>query len=1226
MNDPTPPPSSENPPPRRRRRLLSLALAGLMLLAGSVAWLGGTTGGLDTLAGLAREASGRRLQLSGAQGHLFGAWKFSGLRWDSPDLQLQIDELAMDWSPGELLHGQLQITRLHAAQIAIDLPGPASATPPPTDLSLPLPTRIESLAVDRVLYAGRPVTHDLSGRLDFDGKSHLLSDARATIGDTEMNANAHLDALAPMNLEATATLRGRLADHPLALDLRAAGPLERFAIDLATREGLGGTAHIIATPFAEAPFAEARVALVDIDPAVWLADAPGARLSLDADIKPAGNGMAGHFALNNRAPGKLDAQALPLTSLSGRLDWQGENARLEDLRARLPGGGELNGQGRWQGGELKLELVARRFDVAQLASGLRPTQLAGPLQAQIGKARQHLEFELADSKLTIRAETEHAAGRLAVPGLELVAGNARLAARGELTLAGARNFRAEGELAHFDPSIFGKFPMAELNADFTLSGHLEPQLHTEGSFALKDSRWAGAPLAGHGRLAVEWPRVPLADIELQGGTNRLTIRGTFGRPGDLLKFDIAAPQLAPYGIDGDLAGHLEIGGEARQPVFSGNLQATRFGLAGWHAHELQLDAGAGATPAAPFRLDFSATRIDTPQQPALLRQVKIHGEGTRAAHHLNAQGDLAGKNHLTLDLAGALGEDKNGTRWHGELRQLEMAATDKARNFRLQAPAPLELAENGWKLGPARLGGQTLDWQATLQAGAEARHLRASLQASGSRLGEIRASLDAGLAGAWSLAPETPWQGQLTAAVPDLGWLAELLGEGWKSSGTLNGKVELGGTPNRPVVSGQLRGNSLSLRLAEQGLDLEHGELSIDLANNRLQVRKLAFDSLLRPMPRPLRLALRETDSKLAEQPGRLEIFGELPITAENPGETGRLTIRLDRLGAVQQADRWLLLSGENQLDWRDGRIAVSGQLNVDAAWWQLAPGGAPQLSDDVVIKRADATPDPGWQPRSTLDVGIDFGRYFLFSGAGVTARLAGDIRLRAGGRDLPRATGSIRLRDGRFDAYGQQLDIERGILTFQGLPDNPGLDVRAMRRGLAVEAGVQIGGTAKKPVVRLVSDPEVADAEKLSWLVLGHGPDQMGAGDASVLLAAAGGLLGNDSGGLVTQLRKRFGVDELGVRSGRLGDIGGRAPNSRIAGSTQISSDESQQIFVVGKRLSSQVMLSYEQALGKAENIVKLTLSLSRRLSLVGRVGSDNAIDLFYTYSFGRPEQEKKK
>lgn len=62
------------------------------------------------------------------------------------------------------------------------------------------------------------------------------------------------------------------------------------------------------------------------------------------------------------------------------------------------------------------------------------------------------------------------------------------------------------------------------------------------------------------------------------------------------------------------------------------------------------------------------------------------------------------------------------------------------------------------------------------------------------------------------------------------------------------------------------------------------------------------------------------------------------------------------------------------------------------------------------------------------------------------------------------------------------------------------------------------------------------------------------------------------------------------------------------------------QQIFSIGKRLSSNVLLSYEQAMGKAESLVKLTWNLSRQVSLIGRTGSDNAIDILYTLSFGKP------
>ncbi|MFA7282633.1 MAG: hypothetical protein WC100_21300, partial [Sterolibacterium sp.] len=64
---------------------------------------------------------------------------------------------------------------------------------------------------------------------------------------------------------------------------------------------------------------------------------------------------------------------------------------------------------------------------------------------------------------------------------------------------------------------------------------------------------------------------------------------------------------------------------------------------------------------------------------------------------------------------------------------------------------------------------------------------------------------------------------------------------------------------------------------------------------------------------------------------------------------------------------------------------------------------------------------------------------------------------------------------------------------------------------------------------------------------------------------------------------------------------------------------DTNSQIVTVGKHLSSNVVLSYEQAMGKAESMVKLTVTLSRRLSLVGSAGSDNALDLFYTWTFGK-------
>ena len=122
-------------------------------------------------------------------------------------------------------------------------------------------------------------------------------------------------------------------------------------------------------------------------------------------------------------------------------------------------------------------------------------------------------------------------------------------------------------------------------------------------------------------------------------------------------------------------------------------------------------------------------------------------------------------------------------------------------------------------------------------------------------------------------------------------------------------------------------------------------------------------------------------------------------------------------------------------------------------------------------------------------------------------------------------------------------------------------------------------------------------------------------------LLGAAGGLLGNDAGNIVQQLKSTFGIDELGVRQGELGGTGGRLPASRVAGSSvDTTASTGNQIFSVGKRLSSNALLSYEQTLGRAEGIVKLTVNLTRQIAVIGRAGSDNALDIFYTLTFGRP------
>jgi translocation and assembly module TamB len=117
-------------------------------------------------------------------------------------------------------------------------------------------------------------------------------------------------------------------------------------------------------------------------------------------------------------------------------------------------------------------------------------------------------------------------------------------------------------------------------------------------------------------------------------------------------------------------------------------------------------------------------------------------------------------------------------------------------------------------------------------------------------------------------------------------------------------------------------------------------------------------------------------------------------------------------------------------------------------------------------------------------------------------------------GQFAPRLTGEVRTVKGSYKAYGQQLEIEQGVLRFAGPYDNPSLDVRAIRPNITQRVGVEITGTVLTPRVRLFSDPSLPDAEVLAWLVLGRSASGGGA-EAAVLQQAALALLGGSGKGL---------------------------------------------------------------------------------------------------------------
>ncbi len=519
---------------------------------------------------------------------------------------------------------------------------------------------------------------------------------------------------------------------------------------------------------------------------------------------------------------------------------------------------------------------------------------------------------------------------------------------------------------------------------------------------------------------------------------------------------------------------------------------------------------------------------------------------------------------------------------------------------------------------PVQLGLDELQ----LTVSAASNRIAFGFSAHGSRLGSASgagtALAERTADGTVRLVPGAPLLGSARLDIPSIAWAGPLADQNLKTDGSLKGEFSLAGTPASPEAAGRIRGDKLSFVMADQGLHLSGGTLQLDFNRDRLNLEEFSFVSPNRVKPREGRIDL----ARLTATPGTLKAKGQVQLAT---GE-GHFDFRADRLPLLQRVDQWLVLSGEGELATGWNSAHLKGRLAADAGFVELSRTPPPSLGEDVVVLDPARGAKPQASPFSmSVDLAIGLGDALYVRALGLDTRLAGDLRLTSGpGRPLA-ATGTITTVGGVYEGYGQKLSIEKGIITFNGPVANPGLNVVALRKGLTVEAGVGITGTARRPLVRLVSEPNVPDPEKLGWIVLGRPPDQGSGGEMALLVPAAQALLGDSGSGMSASLARALGFDEISFGSsvdGRsrvqtssvaTGSVTGTASS---ASSSNIDSVPGQ-VITIGKRLSARAMLSFEQSISGTSSIVKLTYQLTRRIAVIGRAGSENALDAVFTLSF---------
>jgi translocation and assembly module TamB len=256
-------------------------------------------------------------------------------------------------------------------------------------------------------------------------------------------------------------------------------------------------------------------------------------------------------------------------------------------------------------------------------------------------------------------------------------------------------------------------------------------------------------------------------------------------------------------------------------------------------------------------------------------------------------------------------------------------------------------------------------------------------------------------------------------------------------------------------------------------------------------------------------------------------------------------------------------------------------------------PQSAVTVSDDVIIVNAETPVDrKNGGFRLSARVRLVLGDDVEFQGFGFNARLDGELVLDKQPARPVATAGELTVQEGQYKAYGQQLEIERGRLLFQGPYDNPGLDILAVRKTPEVAVSLEIGGTLSSPRSRVFSEPPLPESEAMAILLTGKPLRSASESDASMLVNAIAGL-GLRQGKFITDdIARTFNLDEFRIKT---------------------ESDVTASSLFIGKQISPRLFIRYIVGLFDQTARIGLSYQLSRNLKLEAESGWNQSMDLIY-------------
>jgi translocation and assembly module TamB len=745
---------------------------------------------------------------------------------------------------------------------------------------------------------------------------------------------------------------------------------------------------------------------------------------------------------------------------------------------------------------------------------------------------------------------------------------------------------------------------------------------------------------GRGEITRKDSRWQCRGCQLGIGSNRVALEGSLEARTLALNLDIDAPVLAQLwpGIGGALTFDGTVSGAITSPVFTGHASSRSLTVSGFRVGRVEVDSHESTVE----QLDFSARfeNVERNDKPIGTFDVRLQGAvSDLRARLVWAYQDIEGEASGRLDLSS---QYVQGSIESASLVHPRTGDWQTSNAFRLTSgPGAVAIGAHAWQSGNAFLRideFEIADGRASIDASVRELPVAMAQFAMPAHI-ELTGIADSDIRIAYQ---DDQWFGSVTwdqkdtklrvhrpddqvvdIEIPEV--VVDLKLAGDSADATASIRIDPGVSADLQVsLSPLTREPEIDARLVIAGqdwywipalipeIDRFEGSIAAEIvAQGRLSQPNFSGElhwrdgSLLVPA---FNVPVTDIDVIIT---GASDGSAILAATALAGG--GKIVAE-GQLEDLMKVDRSFTIRFTGQdaeiINWTDYRISASPDITISGGRNGVAINGAlllpraaievRRIPEETVSTSADVTvigraTEPATQIPVTGRIELSLGDNVRVRALGLDTRLVGQLDITVPtGQDV-RAEGELTLVDGVFEAYGQRLTIAEGTLLFTGPLDDPLVNVRAIRKieslDTTVTAGIELRGRARNLVANVFSEPAMAEADALSYLILGRPMTQATEAEGSQLSGAAVALGLRQAGRITNQVGQAFGLDQLDV--------------SGDGGSTTA--------LVAGKQLSSRLYIRYAYGVFSQLGAFLLRYKISRRFTLEASTGESHSMDILY-------------